>query len=176
MSSERVLEGLQRRLDHLEDREAVGAVMDEYFARCDALAPDSDLDALGHLFTIDAVWRGGGSRYGASFGEHCGRDAIVAFLGGYAASRFFAVNVHLLANERVTVADDTASGRWQMVQMPSFADGSAWLLVAAIEVELVRTNDRWLITGFTTRNLVSKKIEGGWSATEALPIPQGEIH
>jgi hypothetical protein len=169
-------EDLQRRLDRLEQREAVGAVVDEYFSRCDSLSPESDLEALGGLFATDAVWRGSGSRYGASFGEHRGRDAIVAFLGKYASPPFFRSNVHLLANERITIADGTANGHWQMMQMPSFADGSAWLLVAAIEVELVRTEARWHISSFTTRNLVSRKIEGGWSSADALPVPQGDQH
>jgi len=176
MIGDDVLDDLRSRVERLEQREAVSAVVDEYFSRCDALTPDSDLEALGSLFTRDAVWRGSGSRYGTSFGEHCGRAAIIRFLGGYASSQFFTANVHLLANESVTITGGDAKARWQMVQMPSFADGSAWLLVAAIEVELVRTNDRWLIARFTTRNLVSRKIEGGWSATEALPVPQGEIH
>lgn len=175
MSSERALQELRSRLDRLERRDTVRAVVDEYFSRCDDLRPDSDLEALGDLFAPDATWRGGGSRYGASFGEHVGRDAIVAFLGSYASPQFFRSNVHLLANEHVSIADDLAVGRWQMVQMPSFADGSDWLLVAAIEIQLIHRQARWLIASFSTRNLLSRRIGGGWSSTEALPVPQGDL-
>lgn len=167
---------LATRLDRIEQRDAVRAVVEEYFERCDVLGPDSDLAALGDLFTEDAIWRGAGSRYAESFGEHRGRAAIVAFLGRYASPRFFRSNVHLLTSEHLVVDDGTATGSWQMLQMPSFVDESAWLLVAKIEAQLVCADDRWRIAAFTTRNLISKNIEGGWLSGIPLPVPSGDDH
>jgi ketosteroid isomerase-like protein len=170
------LADITARLDRLEQRDAVRAVVDEYFERCDLLGPNSDIVALGALFTQDAVWRGAGSRYAKSFGEHRGRAAIIAFLSRYASPRFFESNVHLLTSERLVVNAETATGTWQMLQMPSFVDGSAWLLVAKIEVQLTYADGGWRISAFTTRNLISKNIEGGWQASSILPVPSGEDH
>jgi SnoaL-like domain len=170
------LSELVSRLDRIEQRDAVRAVVDEYFERCDMLGPDSDLVALGDLFTEDAIWRGAGSHYAESFGEHHGRSAIVAFLGRYASPRFFKSNVHLLTNEHVVVNDHRAIGSWHMLQLPSFVDESAWLLVAKIEAQLVCADDQWRIAMFTTRNLISKNIEGGWMSNIPLPVPSGDNH
>ena len=170
------LSDLATRLDRIEQQGAVRAVVDEYFDRCDTLGPDSDLAALGDLFTADAIWRGAGNRYVESFGEHRGRAAIMTFLGRYASPRFFKSNVHLLTSEHLVVDQKGATGSWQMLQMPSFSDDSAWLLVAKIRVGLTFADGRWRIADFTTRSLVSKNIEGGWLSNIPLPVPSGENH
>lgn len=176
MTQALTLTDLAARLDRIEQRDAVRALVDEYFERCDMLGPDSDLAALGKLFTEDAIWRGAGHRYAGSFGEHRGRAAIIAFLGRYASPRFFKSNVHLLTSEHLIVDGHAATGSWQMLQMPSFVDESAWLLVAKIEVQLIYADGRWRIAAFTTRNLISKNIDGGWLSSSVIPVPSGEDH
>jgi hypothetical protein len=94
-------------------------------ALCDTLGPDTPMEELGALFTRDAVWAGKGARYGAAFGGHRGRDAIVAMLGSYRGPPpHFAMNAHYLS-ETITLIDDvSARGGWMMLQCSTYATGA----------------------------------------------------
>src|SRR5690606_27918556 len=83
MTDASALADILLRLDQLEAEGAVRRVMAEYMHLCDALDADTPMDALGALFTADAIWEGKGTRYGVTFGRHAGRAAIVAMLDGY---------------------------------------------------------------------------------------------
>src|SRR5690242_21623549 len=68
------LERIERRLQVLEDAEAIRNLKARYAALCDN---QYDADGIASLFTEDAVWESpalgrfeGPTRSGASFGEH----------------------------------------------------------------------------------------------------------
>ncbi len=167
------LTGVLERLDRLESERAIRELVATYFELCDHLDEPAALDALGVLFTSDAVWGGSGQRYGAAFGTHRGRDAIIAMFARYAGPPpHFALNAHFLGNERIAVDGDRANGRWLMVQMSSYTAGNSDLRAAALALQFERAAGRWCISRFKTENLFSRRVDR-WNDEAPIPVPQG---
>ncbi|HEX3064667.1 MAG TPA: nuclear transport factor 2 family protein, partial [Dongiaceae bacterium] len=140
-----------QRLARLEAESAVRGVITRYMALCDALGPDTPMEELGALFTQEAVWAGKGQRYGAAFGEHRGRAAIVAMLGSYRGPpAHFAMNAHFLTSELIEIAGTVAGGQWMMLQTSTYADGRSDLRSARLNVGFAVENGRWRIARFET--------------------------
>jgi len=162
---------LAQRLEALEAQNAIRQTITRYMTLCDTLGPDTPMDELGALFTRDAVWAGKGARYGAAFGGHRGRDAIVAMLGRYCGPPpHFAFNAHYLASEAITVDGTSAEGRWMMLQCSTYADGRSDLRSARLEVGFAREDGAWRIARFDTENLFSRAI-GPWNDDAPIPVP-----
>ena len=162
---------LARRLDRLEAESAIRRLTAAYFELCDRLGPDTDLDALGALFAADAVWQGKGSRYGAAFGSHRGRAAIVAMLARYRGPpAHFALNAHFLSGETIEVEEDHARGRWLMLQASTYSAGGSDLRSARLSLEFNREAGRWRIARFETENLFSRGIDR-WDDGAPMPVP-----
>jgi hypothetical protein len=51
-----------------------------------------------------------GARYGATFGSHHGRDAIIAMLDSYRSPPHFTFNAHFLTSETITVTANMGAG------------------------------------------------------------------
>jgi len=66
-----------RRLQQLEDQQAVRVCISDYMRLCDDLNSQQTAEAIGKLFTADACWEGLGAPYAARLGVHQGRKAIV---------------------------------------------------------------------------------------------------
>ena len=77
------LEALERRIQRLEDLEAIKQLKARYAAYCDA---HYDADALAELFTADAVWDGG------ILGYNEGRETIRQFFRGSSQRISFALH------------------------------------------------------------------------------------
>lgn len=150
---------MRARVDRLEAERAVRGVLVRYLGLCDTLGEATPMDELGLLFTDDAVWVGVGTRYGAAFGEHAGRAAIVAFLDGYRLPPHFAMNAHFLSSERIVVAADRATGRWMMLQTSTFADGRSDLRAAELTIAFAREEGCWQMRRFETRNLFRRAVD-----------------
>lgn len=165
------LAALTARLETLEAREGVRSTMMRYMELCDDLHPEADLAALGELFTKDAVWRGGGGKYRSTFGEHRGRDAIVAFLKDYADPPHFQSNAHFLSSEQIAVENGGVSGQWMMLQCPTFSNSESWLMAAKIEASFRYESGRWRIAKFQTTNIFSRAIADGWNSDAPVPKP-----
>ncbi len=145
---------LIKRLARLEAERAVRRVMTRYMRLCDQ--PDSGfpIAELGALFTTDAVWEGGGSTYGAAFGQHKGRDSIMACIESFRRPKsHFTLNVHFLTSEDIIVRDETAEGSWIMLQLSSYADGHSSVLSARITARFAIEDGAWRIAHFRTENL-----------------------
>jgi hypothetical protein len=145
---------LTGRLARLEAEQTVRRVMTRYMRLCDQ--PDSGfpIAELGALFTQDAVWEGGGSTYGAAFGQHQGRAAIMGFIESFRHPKsHFTMNTHFLTSEDIEVTDDTAEGRWIMLQLSTFADGHSSVLGARISARFSVEESQWRIAYFRTENL-----------------------
>lgn len=178
---------LEARVRRFEDAEAIRACVLRYMALCDQLNADTPMDQLGDCFTEDALWAGKGARYGASFGGHQGRAAIVAMLGRYRGSLpgealadgaqpqapHFSFNAHFLCNEQITPQGaDEAQAQWQMVQTSSFSAGGSHLNAAQLSLQMRRCADgAWRIARFETENLLSRPVST-WHSAAALPVPQ----
>lgn len=170
---------LAERLQRLEAQDAIRKVITRYMALCDTLGPDTPMHELGALFARDAVWAGKGARYGAAFGGHRGRTAILAMLDAYRAPvPHFAFNAHYLASEAIVVEGERAEGSWMMLQCSTYADGRSDLRSARLEVGFVVEEGAWRIARFDTENLFSRAV-GPWNDGAAIPVPthqEGDFH
>lgn len=164
------LDALVRRVQVLEAESDCRRVLARYFQICDRLGPDTPFDELGSLFTRDATWQGKG-RYRAAFGAYAGRDAIVAMIATYCGSPpHFAMTGHFFSAEDITVRDETASGKWMMLQCSTYADGAADLRSAALSVGFAIEDGRWRMARFESENIFSRRVDR-WSDAAAIPVP-----
>ncbi len=160
------------RLDRLESESAIRGLVATYFDLCERLDAPDTLEELRGLFTPEATWSGRGARYGAAFGAHRGRDAIVAMLGKYAGPPpHFAINAHFLGSERIVVDGPRARGRWMMVQASTYTAGSSDLRAASLRLEFERLAEGWRIGSFETENLFSRRVEA-WDDQAPIPLPE----
>ncbi|PTQ13251.1 polyketide cyclase [Sphingomonas oleivorans] len=162
---------LLARLERLEAESAIRGVMARYMELCDRLDATTPMDELGALFTRDALWAGKGARYGAAFGGHCGRDAIVAMLDRYRGPvPYFAMNAHFLTSEVIRVEGDAAEGSWVMLQTSTYASGTSDLRAARLHVRFAVEEGRWRIARFETENLFSRPVDR-WDDPAPVPVP-----
>jgi ketosteroid isomerase-like protein len=128
------LEELARRIQVLEDIEAIKKLKARYCAYCDN---NYDADGLASLFTEDAVWDGG-----ERLGRSVGREAIRSFFQGSSKRLPFAI--HHVTNPFIEVQGDTATGRWYLFQpCTRAAENRAVWLAARYEEEYVRVGGEW---------------------------------
>lgn len=170
MSEQNEIAALRAELSYLYAKDAVRAVVMQYFRLCDTLGPDTSMDDLRNCFTRDALWEGRG-RYREAFGRHEGRDAIVAMLGSYAVPQpHFAMNAHFLSSETITVSGDTAVGLWTMLQTSTYRDGRSDLRSAALTIHCRVEDGRWRMSHFITENIFSRDVDH-WSDTAPISVP-----
>lgn len=167
-----VQDAIARRLGLLEAETAIRACLSDYMDICDRMDEATDLAPLGALFTRDAVWMGGGGRYGKDFGSHEGREAIIAWLSRFCTTPpHFAMNAHFLGSEAIRVLSDrTATGRWMMLQTPTFANGESYLMAARLQIGFAFEEDRWRMAHFHTTNLYARPVSS-WDQNVPIPKP-----
>lgn len=162
---------LLRRLDRLESESAIRAVMADYMRLCDRLDATTPMRELGELFAPDAVWTGLGARYGASFGVHRGREAILAMLDAYRGPvPHFTLNTHFLTSENIAVEGEGATGGWVMLQISTYSGGASDLRGARLSVDFARQSGVWRIQRFATENLFSRAVDR-WDDPAPVPVP-----
>ena len=175
------LAALETRLQVFEDAQAIRECVLRYMDLCDHLDARTPMDELGDCFTEDALWAGKGARYGASFGGHQGRAAIVAMLGRYRGGLageppepppHFRFNAHFLTSEQIRpTGPGRAEAGWLMLQTSSFSAGGSHLNAARLSLQMQRGPDgRWRIARFETENLLSRPVST-WHSEAALPVP-----
>lgn len=129
------LEELARKIQHLDDLEAIKTLKHQYCAYCDA---SYDADGIASLFTEDAIWDGG------KFGRCEGRDAIRKFFQG--ASKMLTFAAHQVMNPIIKIDGDHATGQWKLLQ-PCTQQGKegprAMWLIANYHDDYVRTPAGW---------------------------------
>ncbi len=160
------------RLDRLEAESACRKCLSDYMDICDRLDATTDLSALGACFTTDAIWGGAGDRYARDFGAHHGRQAIMDWMAGFCTTPpHFAMNAHFLSSEAITHgADGAITGRWLMLQTPTFHDGQSFLMAARLEIDFRFEAGAWRMDRFSTRNLYARPV-GDWNQPVAVPQP-----
>src|SRR5580693_410422 len=97
------IERLERRLQALEDAEAIRNLKARYAALCDR---QYDADGIAALFAEDALWESPG------LGRFKGREAIRNFFRD--ASAIFSFEIHYSLNGEIEVEGDTARARWYL--------------------------------------------------------------
>jgi ketosteroid isomerase-like protein len=144
---------LERRLQALEDAEAIRNLKARYAALCD----DSyDADGIAALFAEDALWESPG------LGRFEGREAIRAFFRG--AGGIFSFAIHYSLNGQIHVEGDTAHAQWYLFMPCTVADGNRAMWRASIEHERYRrVGAVWLYTEKRSKPLMNAPFEEGWA-------------
>jgi SnoaL-like domain len=161
------------RLGVLEAESAVRRVLARYFQYCDDLGPHTPLEALGDLFTQEALWEGKG-RYEEAFGRYVGRAAIVDMIGSYCTPPHFAMTAHFTSSESITVDGTNARGAWMMLQCSTYQDSRSDLRSAALTVGFEREGATWRISHFRTTNVFSRHVDH-WNDTKIIPVPDAVV-
>src|SRR5947208_4659775 len=120
-------ERMERRLQALEDAEAIRNMKGRYAALGDS---QYDADGIAMLFTEDALWESPG------LGRFEGREAIRNFFRG--ASAIFSFAIHYSLNGHIEVDGDTARARWYLFMPCTVAVGNRAMWRASIDHETSR--------------------------------------
>jgi ketosteroid isomerase-like protein len=143
------IEGLERRLQALEDAEAIRNLKARYAALCDR---QYDADGIAALFTEDAVWDSPG------LGRFEGREAIRSFFRG--GSQIFSFAIHYSLNGQIEVDGDTARAQWYLFMPCTVAAGNRAMWRASIDHEIGGT---WMYSGKRSDPLMNVPFETGWA-------------
>ncbi|WP_408597118.1 nuclear transport factor 2 family protein [Pseudomonas sp. PLMAX] len=152
-------EALLQRLQTLEGESVVRRLMARYMDLCDVPRAVVEVSELARLFTVDAIWEGVGSSTAQTFGQHRGREAVAAFVGGYLPpSDHFRLNLHYLTSESIVVDGSTAQGQWIMQQISTYADGRNELFGTRLNIDFRCVDGTWLIAHFRTQRLFNTEL------------------
>ena len=147
------LEALERRIQRLEDLEAIKQLKARYAAHCDA---HYDADALAELFTADAVWDGG------ILGYNEGRETIRQFFRGSSQRISFAL--HYIVSPIIEIDGDTAHGTWYLLQTCTYLNGNQAVWGAATYHDrYVRDQGVWKFQHVRITSHFWTPFEEGWA-------------
>ena len=146
-------EALERRVQRLEDLEAIRDLKARYAAACDN---GYDADTLAAMFTEDAVWDG------ATLGRHVRREAIRAFFQGSSSRISFAR--HHVSNPLIEIDGDTATGTWYLLQTCTYIrDNQAVWGAGTYRDRYVRTAEGWRFSQVRLESHFWTPYEAGWA-------------
>lgn len=147
------IERLERRLQALEDAEAIRNLKARYAALCDQ---HYDADRIAMLFTEDALWESPG------LGRFEGRDAIRSFFRG--ASAIFSFAIHYSLNGQIEIDGDRARATWYLFMPCSLAAGNRAMWRASIDHETyARVGETWMFCHKRSEPLMNVPFETGWA-------------
>lgn len=143
---------IEKRLQALEDIEAIKKLKARYCAYCDE---GYDADGIANLFTEDGVWDGG------LFGRFEGREAIRSFFQG--ASQMIPFALHYVTNSAIEVEGDQAQGTWYLFQACTFAEGNQAVWGAGrYQEKYIRIGGEWKFKNLTVASFFWTPYEQGW--------------
>src|SRR5690348_8353473 len=149
------LERIERRLQGLEDAEAIRNLKARYAALCDK---QYDADGIAALFTEGALWESTG------LGRFEGREAIRSFFRG--ASRIFSFAIHYSLNGQIEIDGDTARAQWYLFMPCTVAAGNRAMWRASIDHETYsRVDGTWMFSRKRSQPLMNVPFETGWAET-----------
>jgi len=152
------LDRMERRLQALEDAEAIRNLKAEYAAHCD---DNYNADAIAAQFTPDAIWES------PSLGRYEGREAIRQFFQG--AAGIFSFAIHYSLNGQIHVDGDTAHAQWYLFMPCTVAEGSRAMWRAGIDHEQYRrVNGVWMFSHKRSQPLMQASFEEGWGKSRGV--------
>ncbi len=146
------LDRLERRLQALEDAEAIRNLKARYAALCD---DNYNADGIAALFTEDALWES------PALGRYEGREAIRGFFKG--AAGIFSFAIHYSLNGQIYVDGDTARAQWYLFMPCTVADGNRAMWRAGIDHEAyTRVGTEWQFSHKRSEPLMNATFKDGW--------------
>lgn len=134
-------EDVAKRLQVLEDIEAIRKLKAQYCAACD---DDHNPEKLGPLFAADAVWEA------SSMGRAEGRLAIQKLLGDLGKSGVIRNSAHNVFNPIIDVDGDKATGHWRLLMLYTgiYPDGTLHYsrIIGWYREHYARIEGRWQFT------------------------------
>jgi hypothetical protein len=131
------LEELERRLEALEDLEAIKKLKARYAQVCD---DRYNLDEMAELFTDDAEF------VQEAFGKLAhdkGKNAIIKFFAETAKTLSFAV--HYFLQPYIEVTGNQARGHWYLWMAATTADGQCEWWSGVVNDKYEKVDGQWLI-------------------------------
>lgn len=161
--SEQRLEQLEKRIQRIEDVEAIKQLKYEY-----GMAADDNYnpDRLAALFTEDGVWDGGDA-----VGVHHGREAIRTLFAGVPEMLEFAIHYFMHPVIHVDVNGKNATGRWHMWQPCTLTNGPAVWLAGIEHDEYQKVAGEWLISKIRLEVLFMTPFDEGWQKIRLIEFP-----
>lgn len=162
------IEALEARLADLEGHRAIIDLKSRYGTLADArytrAGPRSEAeiapiaDEMASLFTMDAVWEGGGP-----LGTARGRDAI--------RQRFLAPTLqyswHFFVKPCIDVVGDAATATWDVLAMMTTREGRAMWMVGVEHDEYRRENGLWRHSRMQLDSKLMAPHDRGWGPPPA---------
>jgi ketosteroid isomerase-like protein len=162
---------LEGRLERIESREEIEAVMAEYLYLADR---DPDADKIAALFTEGATWEPRGNFALEQTPTH-GRAAIRELFAGLAGTMSFGAHFITNAVVDVDVAGATAHGRWHTLELLTKENPTVQILqIAWYENDFERVDGRWLIKHIRFEDTLSFPFVEGWAQTRFVSLVSGE--
>lgn len=147
------LEALEKRIQILEDIEAIKQLKNEYMLACD----DSyNPERIAALFVEDGVWDGG-----ELDGVHHGREEIKEWFRHCSKENLFAV--HMAMAPIVEVDGDTARGRWYMNMYMTHVKHGATLYADKYDDQFVKIDGKWYFKYLNVREQIACVFTEGWA-------------
>ena len=147
------LEELEKRVQCLEDIEAIKKLRALYAQYCD---DNYNSEKLGELFTEDCVFDGGGV-----VGLYQGKKAIVEFFAKVPEKVSF--SVHTVMVPDITIEGNKARAGWYELCMCTLRDGNrAFWVVAFLKEEYKKVDGKWLISYHKNETFFTSPYEEGW--------------
>jgi len=148
---------LEKRIQELEDIEAIKRLKSRYAMACDDMY---NPDKLEKMFVEDAVWDGG------LFGRYEGRQAIREFFAGVSKDLSFAV--HYPIGPDISVDGNNAKAKWYLWQTATFNKTQAFFMAAIYEDKYVKVNGEWFFKEVIANILFQTPYEKGWAKQPSM--------
>lgn len=149
-------EAIERRLQRLEDTQAIGDLKAAYCNAADGGwdRPTHDYDALASLFVEDGVWDAG------EYGGRCeGREAIRALIRSFRAWPFA---FHRITNPVIRVDGDSAVGEWHVLVAIRFRANRDAVVGGIYRDDFVRTSEGWRFETVRFEPAFEARLDSAW--------------
>jgi hypothetical protein len=152
-----IMEELAKRIQILEDAEAIRKLKARYCAICD---DNHNPAEITKLFATDGIWESEG------IGVHQGHAAIRALFVRFQQGISF--SQHNVMNPIIEVDGDRAQGIWYFLGPFTFRKGNrAMWLAARYEEDYVRVRGEWKFKHLRAIGRMSAPYETGWAGQSA---------
>jgi len=146
------LEDLEKRIQALEDLEAIKALKATYAAACDDKYNPKKME---ELFTEDAIWDGG--KY---FGRYEGRNEITKFFAGVSDNILYAL--HYILMPKVQVDGKEGNGSWYLWMIATMKDKGAIWGAGIYADKYIKIDGKWYFKEVILDLQVFTQYEDGW--------------